>query len=101
MTCRADIPDILVKCWECWLDMLSNSVVQTMPDDMTCHVRMTSANMSADFFLHKKQHSFAENCDLVQESHKNGIACVNSHICTIVFLKKQSLYLQEYWLHES
>ena len=43
------------KCLECWPDISSNSVIRTMPDNMTCCVGTMSANMSADSFGHKEK----------------------------------------------
>jgi len=42
--------DMSWKCLESRPDMSSDSVVWTMPDDMTCRVETTSADMSADSF---------------------------------------------------
>ena len=47
--------DMSGKCREHRPDMLSDYVVRTMPDDMTCRVWTTSANMSADSFGHKEK----------------------------------------------
>ncbi len=55
ITCQANIPHILEKCRECRPDMSSNSAIWTMPDDMTCHVKIMSGIMSADSFGHKEK----------------------------------------------
>jgi hypothetical protein len=47
--------DMSWKCRECCPDISSDSVVWTMPDDMTCRVGTTSADMSADSFWRKEK----------------------------------------------
>ena len=47
--------DMSWKCRECCPNMLSDSVVRTMPEDMICHVRMMSADILADSFDIKKE----------------------------------------------
>lgn len=47
---------------------MSKSVSQTIPNDMTCHIRKTPATMLADLFGHNKKIK-----KLCRKSHYNGI----------------------------
>ena len=54
--------DMSWKCRGCRPDMSSNYVAWTMPDDVTCRVGATSADMSADSFGHKEDVASSKTC---------------------------------------
>ena len=60
--------DLSWKCQEWQLDISLNSIILTMPDDMTCHVGMASVDMSSDSFGHNKK-----TAKLYRNSCRNGM----------------------------
>ena len=75
-----------------WADTLSDYVGLTMPNDMTCPVCKTSANMLVDSFGHtEKIQSITEHHTVIAEfcvtKLQNGIVYTNININTF-FLKR-------------